>query len=74
MQVLIQIWLEPGLPVSDIAERLALDRATVSAAVATLGRDGLIQDSEKSPADARRRHQRVSRSGRQVVERFLAEA
>lgn len=73
MQVLIQVWLEPALPIGVIAERLALERRTVGSAVEVLRDHGLLQAETSAEADARTRLQTVNANGEAVVDRFLAD-
>ena len=63
--------LHDPMPQADLAERLGLDPARVSALTRELGRRGLVE-REHGRGDRRRRYARLTREGDAVVDRIGA--
>jgi len=57
-------------PLSPVAELLAMDRTTLTAALKPLARDGLVA-IETDPADRRSRRLRLTEAGQEVLARAL---
>ena len=64
-----QLRLHGSLSVTDIAQRLRINHASVSPVRASLQSEGLIE-SEPSPSDGRRRNLRLTHQGKAFVERM----
>lgn len=71
LQVLVALHRESDRTVGALAEELVLRQPTVSTALAVLQRRGLVAERD-DPSDGRRRRQRITRSGRALVGRFVS--
>ena len=66
-RVIAVIGRYPGLSASEVVERTAMDKVTVSRAVAGLERDGRLL-RRRDPEDGRRSALRLSASGRRICQ------
>lgn len=67
--LLVALSLSRQLTLGQVADRLAMDRTTLTRNVAPLERDGLVK-SERGP-DRRERYMRLTPAGRRALERAL---
>ncbi|HLI58574.1 MAG TPA: helix-turn-helix domain-containing protein [Solirubrobacteraceae bacterium] len=72
LQVLIAVALFPDRTVGELAQRLALAQSTTSTAVGRLQKRGLVRTTDGLGV-AQPRPQRVTRSGRALIGRFVRE-
>ena len=73
MQVLIALDNESGQSVGQLVDLLVLGQGTVSTALARLQADRLV-DEAVDDGDRRKRVQAITKEGRAVVQRFVADA
>jgi len=73
LQVLVALYLQPGLIVADLVEQLLLAQGTVSTALTRLQRRGLVR-AISDRDDARRQRQQITPEGRRLVGRFAVKA
>ncbi len=73
LQVLVTFSDDPEQRVEDVAERLALNVASVSKALAKLEADGLIEE-RRSERDRRRRSRHLTPAGRRQVSALVRRA
>ena len=66
--VLLVLWEQDGIPVSEICRRLHLDNGTVSPLLKKLEKEGLLEKS-RSPEDERVVHITLTEAGRALQER-----
>ena len=66
--VLLVLWEQDGIPVSEICLRLHLDNGTVSPLLKKLEKEGLLEKS-RSPEDERVVHITLTEAGRALQER-----
>ena len=66
--VLLVLWEQDGIPVSEICRRLHLDNGTVSPLLKKLEKEGLLEKS-RSPEDERDVHITLTEAGRALQER-----
>lgn len=71
LQVLLALYRQSDRTVGALAEELVLRQPTVSTALALLQSQGLVAERD-DPSDRRRRRQRITRSGRALVRRFVS--
>jgi len=67
--VVVALSLSEQLTLSEVAERLVMDRTTLTRNLAPLERDGLVK-SERGP-DLRERYMRLTPAGRRVLKQAL---
>ena len=67
--VLVALSLSEQLSLSQIAERLVMDRTTLTRNLRPLERDGLVR-TERGP-DRRERYMRLTATGRRILDRAL---
>ena len=66
--VLLVLWEQDGIPVSEICRRLHLDNGTISPLLKKLEKEGLLEKS-RSPEDERVVHITLTEAGRALQER-----
>ena len=73
LQVLVALHRSSGRTVGELTDELALGQGTVSTALGVLAERGFVI-AKADTADRRRQLQSITRSGRGLVNRFLAQA